>query len=449
LVHTDVYLQIVHDVSMNMRDPEAVKAIADDLENVNSSPFFPLAGTTWSDLSLTNGYPSLLLLFSTLEKQGVIEDGDAIAHSYVLKIKEAIESEGLFHLSLFGGVSGICFALNEASCQGTRYQKMLNSLHSFLLDRIDSLYLAPLKNNQQKLIPTSPTLYDPVQGVCGIGRYALENLSLPPFFDAAENIAKALVALSRPLNYGGQSIPGWFLSPLDTLNARNRETCPKGNFNLGLAHGVTGILAYLSIAFLRGIQVEGQKEAIHTISEWIRSKAITHNGAILWPYYISWEEELEGATAVINGSKDAWCYGVPGVARTLFLAGKALDCESLKTFAADAYRGIFSRKQKDWHLPGPTLCHGISGLLLITHEMSKESGCEDLVPRVDELGDTLLSMYQPQAPWGFKDVEIGRDGKACELNKPGFLEGTAGVILALSSLSESRSNWHLPLLIHE
>lgn len=432
---------------MKLSDPDAVKAIADNPENVN--PFSYFHGTSWNDLSLTNGYPSLVLFFATLKRYGLIEKGDLIAHNYVLKIKEAIESEGLFSLSLFGGVAGICFALKAASSEETRYQKMLHSLHRFLFDNIESAYFHPLRYNQKHFSPTSSALYDPIQGVSGIGRYALENLSLPRFVEIAENIAKALVALSKPLPYKDRDIPGWYLPPNDILNFRNQKTCPKGNFNLGLAHGVTGALAYLAIAWLRGIRVEGQKEAICKISEWIRSKSLNYNKTISWPYHVSLEEELEGKNAVISSLKDAWCYGVPGIARTLFLAAKALDSEDLKTFAIEAFCGIFRRTQQEWHLPGPALCHGISGLLLITYEMSKEAGCEALVPKIALLKDLLLKLYQPEAPWGFKDVEIGPQGTAYLLDKPGFLEGTVGIVLTLLSITETKSNWHLPLMIHE
>lgn len=129
-------LQLIQDIVSNMRDPSSVKAIAIDPANVNPDPLIP-ASPPWSDLSLSNGYPSLLLFFSMLERLGVVEDGKAISHVYVLKIKEAIEAQGLADLSLFGGVSGICFALQQASSEGGRYQRMLHNLHAFLLERVD------------------------------------------------------------------------------------------------------------------------------------------------------------------------------------------------------------------------------------------------------------------------------------------------------------------------
>lgn len=440
-------LQSLQDILFNLRNPDTVRALANDPSNMNPAPLTQFSAS-WSDLSLTNGYPSLLLLFSTLEKQGLIQDGAAIGHSYVLKIKEALETHGCFDFSLFSGVSGICFALNQASCEGTRYVRMLSNLHTFLLEKIEDAYLNPLRKSLQQSLPISPRFYDPIQGICGIGRYLLENLTVPSFFETAKTITQTLIALARPLFYKGQRVPGWFLSPNDALNMRNRSACPNGNFNLGLAHGVTGILAFLAIANLKGIHVEDQKETIFLLADWIQSKTVFKNEAPLWPYHVSWEEETERRPSPILGSKDAWCYGVPGIARTLFLAGKALENEKLQAFATTAFRGIFLRHPKEWHLPGPSLCHGVSGLLLLTYEMSKEKGCEDLSLHVENLKESLLAFYLPEAPWGFKDVESCLQGKTCKLNKPGFLEGSAGILMTLSSLTSPSFNWHLPLLIH-
>jgi len=421
---------LILEISRGMKDPLCVKAFMLDPVNANPDPFVP--HSAWDDLSLGCGYPSFLLLFATLEHKGLVEEG--IAHQYVLKIKETIESEGLLNLSLFSGVSGICFALQQASFDGKRYQKMLGSLHTFLLERIEVSYFG----NQ----PRSSTLYDVIQGLSGIGRYILEHIKTPHFFECAQNIAKALISLCQPYLRNGYQVPGWHLGPKDILNMRKTDD-PNGNFNLGLAHGVPGILAFLSIAFLRGVVVEGQREMIGLICTWIQEK-----GRVRWPCSISFEDEVEGRTN-LKGCKDAWCYGAPGIARTLFLAGKALGDEGLKSFAAGAFREIFARSREEWQLPGPMLCHGIAGLLMITLEMSKEMGCEDLKQRVDELYQILVTSFDPQAPFGFKDIEQCRNGGSVALNKAGFLDGSAGVALTLLSLEDRNLRWYLPLMIHD
>jgi hypothetical protein len=432
---------LVMEVIQGMENPAAVRDFMLDPANANPDPIFPHC--PWHDLSLGCGYPGYLLLFATLERRGLVEEG--IAHQYVLKIKEAIESQEFLNLSLFSGLSGICFALQQASFGGLRYQKMLSSLHSFLLERMEESYFGLIRENIKMNEPRPTAVYDIIHGISGIGSYILENLSLPHFMECAQKITIALISLCQPIVIDGYQVPGWYLAPNDFLNVRNNDL--KGNFNLGLAHGVPGILAFLSDAYLRGVVVDGQKEMMIMISAWIRKKSYLGKGTIRWPYSVSFEEEIKEKTNA-KGCKDAWCYGAPGISRTLFIAGKALEDEELKSFAGAAFRDIFSRSREEWQLPGPMLCHGIAGLLMITFEMSKEIGCEDLSLRVNELHQILLGFYNPKAPFGFKDIEQCRDGGITEVSKTGFLEGSAGVALALLSLSDPNQNSIPPLMIH-
>lgn len=431
-------------IIQEMKNPEKVKAMMLDPANRNPdpiSPYFP----DWSDLSLASGYPSLLLLFTSLKNED--QNSEAISHQYILKIKEALEKNGCDDFSLFSGISGICFALEQASCSGTRYQPMIKKLDTYLLENIKRVYLEPINYNISQNQPTFVNSYDSIQGVCGIGRYALEVVHKPHFSELTQAILKALVSLSRPLKFESKIIPGWYVLPSDPMN--RDEDSLKGNFNLGLAHGVTGILAFLSIAMIRGFEVEGQREAINQIAAWICQHSIQGNENVQWPYQVTWEEEVEKIKRIKEPSRDAWCYGVPGIARTLFLAGKALGNQELKNYAIKALKGVFSRKPEEWGLPGPNLCHGIAGLLLITHFMAKEEGGTELTANVEELEKILLSFYEHDSLFGFKDIEPCKSGGIAPINKVGFLEGSVGVLLTLKALYNPESQFHLPLMIHE
>lgn len=436
-------VDLVLDLAHKMKDPSALKQFMVETSQINqdssgSSRMF------WDDLSLAGGYPSLVLLFSILQRTGFIKEN--IAHQYILKMKESIESRGVFTLSLFNGISGICFALQQAFLEDKRYSNMLYSLHDLLIKNIKPIYIDPLEEAWKKNQPISSQIYDVIQGLSGIGRYLLEDLSFPHFLETATDICKALVRLCQPLYVNKYWVPGWLLSPKDPLNARNKKDL-RGNFNLGLAHGVPGILAFFAIASLRGIVIDGQKEAMFRIATWIREKSHLENGAIRWPYSISWEKEISGELST-ETCRDAWCYGVPGVARSLFLAGKAMQDEKLKSFALQAFGGIFFRTREEWLIPGPMLCHGVAGLLMTTIEMAKEEGCVDLLPRVCELREILISYYHPEFPFGFKDKELNSHGNYFERDNPGFLEGSTGAALALLSASDLKTDWALPLMIY-
>ena len=428
-VKKPILMPLFEEIALKMTNPFEVKQIV-LTSNGSLQNKIP-----WMDLSLATGYPGLLLLFATLESAGVVKEG--AAHQYVLAIHQSIEREPLSNLSLYNGVSGICFALRQASHCGTRYQLMQQKLDNLLLEHIQDVYLKPLREHRKRQESAPSALHDLIQGLPGIGRYLLEDLSL---FDATiESILKELVELSKPFFWEGRAVPGWHLSSHDHLNTRSKKW-PKGNFNLGLAHGIPGILAFLSIATLKGVIIDGQIDAMTRIAGWIQQHADRSSGMIQWHSMIPFEGEKDDVLA-----RDAWCYGVPGIARSLFLCGKALGDQDLVQFAIDAFRGIFSRTREDWHLPGPMICHGIAGLLLITDAMANDLKTQDLMSQVEQLQQLLLANYQPNAPFGYQDLQLAESGKWQAVNSPGLLEGTAGVLLTLLM---PKTKWHLPFLIN-
>lgn len=405
------------------------------------------------DLSLAGGLSGLLLLFSTLQNypgSGLAWEDEV--HHCVIGIKNILEKDGFSDLSMFGGIAGVCFALEIAAEKHNRYRRMLQTLQILILKNVHKNYIDQMIENKSSGKPSTAQLYDLIQGVCGIGRYALKNRALTEFNDLAIDIVKVLVLFCQPIIVEGAQVPGWYLPATDPLNRRNPDRNGKGNFNLGLAHGITGVLAFLSISALSGIVVEGQTEVLRLISSWICSK-----GKMQWPSSISWDEEVNSQGPLTSPSRDAWCYGAPGIARSLFLAGKALSDETLQSFALSAFKGVFTRAYASqqnlpvkalWQLPGCGICHGIAGLLLITNAMSREEKGQDLIVERKKLENLLLSEYDENLAYKFPNVEPNSEGNPVQVNRIGLLEGAAGVALSLLNIDNHNLNWLLPFLIH-
>jgi lantibiotic biosynthesis protein len=95
----------------------------------------------------------------------------------------------------------------------------------------------------------------------------------------------------------------------------------------------------MSIALKAGIQVSGQIEAMKTIIQWLKSKITTYQEAQFFRARVTFEEEINklppSSKSLVN--REAWCYGTPGVARTLYLAGKALNDPDTTVFGAKAF----------------------------------------------------------------------------------------------------------------
>ncbi len=444
-VKSNQCLGLVKEIAHRMDRPEWVKETTQCPLNHNSRAVFKQS--YWDDLSIAGGYAGILPLFTELDHLFPNEGWDQICHAYILKIKEAIESTNYHHVSMFGGLAGICFYIQQASKEGSRYQKLLSKLNMLFADRLEATYLFRFRKQLQASKPSPMALYDAIQGLAGIGLYCLKNLHTAPFPSLVGEVVQLLVTLTYPIEIEGEKVPGWYVPQEFQFLEEEKDIYPKGNFNIGLSHGISGVLAFLSIALHHGIRMSGQIEAIHRIVDWLIAKQSKKNGHLFWRARISFEEEIGHSPIAHLPNREAWCYGTPGVARSLFLAGSALKNETIKQFAVESFSSLFSREPQDWLLPGPTFCHGISGLLMLTHLMARDTQSSFLKTKTHVLKELLLDFYLPDSHFGFQDADPTIEGDYVRIERPGLLEGAVGVLLTLLSLESNSYSWHFPFLI--
>jgi lantibiotic biosynthesis protein len=149
--------------------------------------------------------------------------------------------------------------------------------------------------------------------------------------------------------------------------------------------------------------------------------------------------EAPGAQSAPDGpSRCAWCYGSPGIARALWLAGEALDRADYRDLAVSAMEAVFRRPISVRWIDSPTFCHGVAGLLAIALRFSHDLGGAAFSDEIASLVQQLLDSYEPESLLGFRHLEI-RDN---EMDQPGLLEGAPGVALALlASATGAEPTW--------
>jgi len=441
---------IILDLAHKMQNPLKVKATV--LESTNKNP--ALDQLPWADQSLSHGFPALVSFYAHLDKYYPDQKWDLAAHEYVLQIVASIESDGIHDYSLFGGLSGICWSLLQASKSKTRYQKLLQTLNEDLVEAVKNYYLLPMKDDVQKKVPSGVQLYDLIQGIVGIGAYMLQDLHNPLFYETLISITQTLIERCRPIRIEGYKVHGWYVPNHFQFTDQDIQQFPKGNFNLGLAHGVPGILSFLSIAYAHGICLDHQLETIQQITNWLVSKNCGEKNSPRWCDRVSFEEETRNLSSSASIHRDAWCYGTPGVARSLYLAGDALKDNLLKNFASHAFRTIFQRSEEEWGLVSPTFCHGTVGLLAITFRMAQDTDDLYLYDHTENLKQKLISKFNASFPFGFQDLEPLTFQKGAMklnymgVNKAGLLEGAAGIGLGLLGISRKNAVWDTPFLMH-
>lgn len=421
------FIPVIKEITHRMRDPDTLKQIL--LE----------ADSFWEDLSMAEGYPAVLLLFAMLDRFFPGEGWDDAAHAYVLKIREVIETAGIVRASFYGGLSGVCFALQQASRGGIRYQRLLATLNAHLQKQVEMNYLLPLRDNLRKGQPSSPALYGLIQGVVGIGIYGLNNIFVPSFVQQTKSILRVLVNLTKPFEFENKTVPGWYVPP-SMLSEEEKLRFPEGHARFGLVQGASGILAFLAIAFLRGVFVEGQKEAMAYLSSWLRDHRVEAGEVSFWPAAIAFDSN---ASPMDSEADIQPCYDSSlGIARSLFLAGRALRSSSLQEFALNAFRSLLLEGQTSWNAIGPTVRYGVAGLLLMTSQMAHEAKASDLNEKTLILNEALWDYYRPEVPFGFRSF----NGYA-QTDRAGLLDGVSGILLTLLDPKGLSYWWNAPFLI--
>ncbi|MDC7783997.1 lanthionine synthetase C family protein [Priestia megaterium] len=428
----EVVLKVAHQLSnpLIVKEESCSKENEIEIDGVSYQP--------WSDLGLSHGYPGLCILYGELDNIFPEQGWDDIGHEFLLEIQKAIEKEGIGSTSAFNGLVGIAFAVRALSRKGTRYTKFLEKLNKFLLTGTREFLEEAIENSSSALLIDD---YDVISGLSGIGRYLIHYKDLPEYQPLIHEILNYMVNLTRDKIVQGQKVPGWFIKSENLFLVSERINNPIGSFNCGLSHGIAGPLALLSIALQNGIEVEGHREAILKIGNWLINFSISSGEYKIFPGSISWEEQIEGKIKQSLINREAWCYGTPGVARVLLLAGIALNNQYFIGISLKSFKGIFERSELSWNINSPTFCHGYSGLLHIANLMNNYSKLNDLNldVYVEDLLKKIMNCYDLRNTFGFQDIET-MGNKEQYTNKAGFLSGTAGILLPLLHLCKNKNH---------
>jgi hypothetical protein len=211
---------------------------------------------------------------------------------------------------------------------------------------------------------------------------------------------------------------------------------PEGYLNCGLAHGIPGPLATMSLAKLAGVPCPGLEQAISQTAAWLADHRLDDRWGANWPTGLGLRVSDEGTETIAPVTESpvaqaGWCYGSPGVARALYLAGLALEDATYTALAIEAVRAVVHRPSADRRIVSPTICHGIAGLLQIMLRFADDTGAEDVLVEAELLAEHLLGQYEPETLLGYRSVEL--EGR--RVDQPGLLDGAPGVALALLAAS--------------
>ncbi len=382
----------------------------------------------WAPHSLSQGYAGLALLCGYLDACFPEERWDLKAREHLQAAAQGVEAMPGISLGIFSGLSGLAFSACQLSREGERYVRMLRNLDHSIAQR--AIAAARSMRGKHGL---SFAEFDAISGLSGVGAYLLCRRHDPRMMMALSRVAEALVDLLS----ASDGLPRWYTPPHLLGDEETRRYCPYGNLNFGLAHGVPAPLALLSLAHSAGVSVPGSAEAIAHTADWLCENRCDDQWGVNWPAILPLIPadlpdggRLQAAnpqSAPGGPSRCAWCYGSPGIARALWLAGEALDRGHYRELAVSAMRAVFLRPVAVRQIDSPTFCHGVAGLLQIALRFSHDLGGNAFSGEIGALVEQLLAAYRPDSLLGFRHLET----RANEMDQPGLLEGAAGVSLVL------------------
>jgi hypothetical protein len=383
-------------------------------------------GARGTDPSLAGGIAGLAVFYSYLAESRRERGDEKIALRLLDQASEAVAATRMSP-DLFGGFTGIAWAM-------AHLERRLQEIDS--VEAIDEAL--------QRHLGQAPWRreYDVVSGLVGFAVYALERFPRKSAIACLELIVEHLASIAQRSAAGVT----WFTPP-ELLPPHQLEQCPNGHYNLGLAHGVPGVIALLAPVCaisdnrLRSLRKKARPLLDRAVA-WLLAQQPPNREANFPPYV--------GRGVLPRRGRVAWCYGDLGIAVALLLAARSVRNRVWERAALEIARRAASRRTDEAGIVDCGLCHGAAGVGHLFNRLFQATGEESFADAACFWFERVLEMREPgRGVRGFFAVRIDpKTGSRRAVAEVGMLEGAAGVGLALLAASTSiEPQWDRLLLV--
>jgi lantibiotic modifying enzyme len=278
--------------------------------------------------------------------------------------------------------------------------------------------------------------YDLVSGLVGIAVPVLQRIADGKASPSSEPLARGILdqleRLARPMESG----LAWHTPP-ELLPEWQRLQAPEGYFNLGLAHGMPGVIAILARYLAAGVDVPRTRVLLDGAVTYLRSVAGPQPGS----RYTAWlPARGDGPCRV------AWCYGDLGVATALLSAANATGRDPWRRDALELARGMAARTIESSQVLDAGLCHGAAGVAHLFNRLTQATGDPELARAADTWFAHTLAIRRSEGIAGFPRA-LFNSGQPVFEPAADLLNGAIGVALALhAAISPIEPAWDQLLL---
>jgi lantibiotic modifying enzyme len=375
----------------------AIRSIATDLAE--------LGDRFDSDPSLASGAAGAALFYAYLAQ---VDDNPLWEQLALERLEQAIAATARWQLApgLYGGLAGVAWTLAHLSPPDDRvddeqFSMVDEALLPFVADRSDELE------------------YDLIHGLAGIGTYAMQRL---PSSVARRNLEHIVGYLEQSAVRMPRGV-AW-RTPAARLQPGEHELFLNGQFNLGVAHGVPGVIGLLTQAVNAGVAAPRSNRLLEDAVTWLLDQRRPAGAATSFGYF--------AGEALDRPSRLAWCYGDLGIAAVLLSAAEVSGNGGWRRAAIEVACSAAQRTLADSGVHDAGLCHGAAGVAHLFNRLHQASGEPELAAAAHRwYVEALAFRSSDQGVGGFRAWLANPSTGGEWADEPGFLEGAAGIGLAL------------------
>jgi lantibiotic biosynthesis protein len=387
-----------------------------------------------TEFSLAGGSAGITLFFHQLSLERPADGYGEQAERFFSHATEALASEAT-NASLYAGFTGVALAgelmAPTSSEEDDPYEGIDEALQTYLNEETWSLD------------------YDLIGGLVGLGTYAVERIHRESSRQVLRLVLSHLETNAREAS-GGIT---WWTSPT-LMTKETAEEFPEGFYNFGLSHGVPGVIVLLSRMLRVGFELPRTRPLLEKAVAWLCASKMqpkthstlpipSHVGSSHYPAYSFHHERA-------SSCRTAWCYGDPGIAAALWLAGEACQNEAWRQEALQLARFAAALSPEEAKIADIPICHGASGLAHIWNRLYQQSKDEALRRGALAWFEHVLGMFGEGGFAGVSERVLLESGVFGFRPNADFLTGAAGVgLVLLAGLTRHEPMWDRVLLLSD
>jgi len=353
---------------------------------------------------LAGGESGLALFFSYLDQARPGEGYDELAMELLERTISATAENPLMP-SLYSGFSGVAWTLEHLAGRLYEDDGDEDAGEEVTAALVEHLGLTPWQGH-----------YDLISGLVGFGVFALERMPRP---GGEECLRRVVARLTELAERGPQGIT-WRTGP-EIMSDKDTEIYPAGNYNLGVAHGVPGVIALLGLAQRAGVEC---RPLLDGAVDWLLAQKLPPDIGSFFGYSVA-------AGAEPASSRVAWCYGDLGISATLMVAARAVGERAWEAEALEIARRTAERSLKQSSVIDVGICHGAAGVAHLFNRLHQATGDPALADAARRWIDEALALRRGEGIGGFLAWAPNEERELGWREEAGFLTGSAGIGLAL------------------